>query len=128
MKEELNRSRVTPDSFWQNSWRFGDGYNAMAHAERRRWHAIPSWGRDGYDLGSWPYVIVFFRNREDTVDVVEYVEGDSTQWSCPTREIRQAITDELAFFHWKHNDEEWVKGYDSVDQLPDELRGPSRSQ
>ena len=55
--------------------------------------------------------------------MIEYVEGDVTMWSCPTKELRQHITDELAFFHWKHQHEEWVEGYDSVEQLPEDLRG-----
>jgi hypothetical protein len=79
-------------------------------------------------------VIVFFRNlklkQEDTVlyQMIEYVEGDVTMWSCPTKELRRAVIDEVAFFHWKHMHEEWVEGYDSVDQLPPELRGPYGSQ
>ncbi len=56
--------------------------------------------------------------------VIEYVEGDVTMWSCPTELIREAITTELAFFHWKHQSKEWVELYDSVDQLPDDLKCP----
>jgi len=47
-------------------------------------------------------------------------------WSCPTKEIRQQVTDELAFFHWKFSNKEWVWDYTSVDELPDELKGPYR--
>jgi len=90
------------------------------------WRAIPSWGRDGYDLGSWPLVIVFVRNLDGRFDVIEYVEGDVAMYSCPTADIRKAIIDELAFFHWKHQGEDWVKDYESVDQLPGELKGPYR--
>ncbi len=80
----------------------------------------------GYNLGSWPLVMVFFRERKGRFEVVEYVEGDASMWSCPTEEIRQQVTDELAFFHWKHQGEEYVEDYDSVDQLPDDLKGPYR--
>ena len=126
MKQELAQYEVTPESFWQNTWRYGDGYNVIAFAEAQKWHAIPGWGKDGYDLGDWPYVIVFFRNRNAQYDIAYYVEGDVTMYSAPTEEIRNAIVDEIAFFHWRG--EEWVQGYDSVDQLPDELKGPYRQQ
>lgn len=36
----------------------GDGYDWMDLAQRTPWVVIPSWGRDGWDLGSWPYVQV----------------------------------------------------------------------
>jgi hypothetical protein len=36
----------------------GDGYDWMDRVHRSRWAPIPSWGRDGWDLGDWPLVIV----------------------------------------------------------------------
>jgi len=47
-----------------------------------------------------------------------------TTYKCPTLEVRNQITDTLAFFHWKAREESWVEGYESVDALPPELRGP----
>ncbi len=128
MRAELKQYRVEPEPMWQRLLvRGGDGYDAMEFAEQRGWLALAAWGKDGYDLGSWPLVIVFFRNREELFDVIEYVEGDVTQYACPTQNIRDAITDELAFFHWKYQGESWVDDYDSVEQLPAELRGPYRA-
>jgi hypothetical protein len=102
----------------------------MELAEKHGWHAIDAWGRDGYNLGSWPLVIIFFRDltkgNEVSYQVVEYVEGDVAMWNCPTKEIRQQVTDELALFHWKFSNKEWVWDYTSVDELPDELKGPYR--
>lgn len=100
----------------------------MGIAGKYGWRAIGDWGKPGYNLGSWPLVIIYFREREGRFEVAEYVEGDVAVWSCPTEELRQAVTDELAFFHWKHRGVEWVQGYESVDQLPEDLRGPYRSQ
>ena len=34
-----------------------DGYDWMAKV-RRPWAPVPSWGRDGWDMGDWPLVIV----------------------------------------------------------------------
>jgi hypothetical protein len=130
MNEELNRYRKEPDPFWQNSWRIGDGYDVIEAAEKKGWRAIGSWGRDGYDLGSWPYVIIFFRRKGDEYQLIYYVEGDVTMYICPTKEIRQRITDELALFHWHHNTSsapDGIERYKSVDELPDDLRGPYRS-
>jgi hypothetical protein len=129
MKDELNQYKVDPGNFWKGLLMLGgDGYDDMELAEKHGWHSIPVWGKDGWNLGSWPLVIVFHRNLkkdgETLYQVIEYVEGDVTMWSCPTKELRQQVIDELAFFHWKHTMEEWVEGYDSVDQLPDALRGP----
>lgn len=128
MKPELKQYRVEPGSFWQALQMMGvDGYDTIGLAEKRKWYVIPSWGRDGYNLGRWPLVIVFVRNTKESFDVIEYVEGDVCMYACPTSEIRQSIIDELAFFHWKHQGESWVKEYESVEQLPEELCGPYRA-
>lgn len=124
MKPELAKYEVTPESFWQTAPIYGGGYDVMEAAHEEKWRAIPGWGKDGYDLGNWPYAIVFFRNRQTQYDIIYYVEGDVMMYTTPSEEIRNAIVDEIAFFHWKG--EEWVQGYDTVEQLPDELKGPYR--
>lgn len=130
--EEQKSYEMPPDSFWSMAFMFG-GYEMMEKAERRKWNAIAGWGKDGYDLGSWPYVIIFFRNvrKEDksvSYQLAYYCEGDVTQYAFPTKELRDECTDGIAFFHWKNRGEDapWVKGYDTVEQLPLELRGPYR--
>ncbi len=129
MKAELAKYEVDPDGFWKMAqFSGGDGYDTMGVAERRKWHAVPVWGSRGWDLGSWPLVIVYVRNRPGSFDVAEYVEGDITCWSCPTEETRNAIIDELAFFHWKMTDKPWVENYNSLEELPDELKGPYRNR
>lgn len=117
---------IVQSPFWQSTWVYGDGYAVIEKAEACGWHVIASWGKAGYDLGSWPLVMVFHRALPDTYELVEYCEGDVTMYQCPTREVRTAIIDEIAFYHWKHNSEPWIEGYETVDQLPDELRGPYR--
>lgn len=127
MKAELEQYKVEPDTFWQALPVVGvSGYDAIELAERRKWHVVPSWGRDGYDLGNWPLVIVFVRNRNGRFEIAYYVEGDVDMYSCPTPDIRKAIIDEIAFFHWNWEGKDWVKGITSVDELPDELKGPYR--
>lgn len=119
MKPEFEQYQVTPEALLSGAWIYG-GYEAMEFiTQTNQWYAVPSWGKSGWDLGSWPLVMVFFRECKGTFDVATYCEGDISQYACPTPEIRNAITDDIAFFHWK-----WVAGYETVEQLPPELRGP----
>lgn len=129
MKEELEHYRVEPDAFWRTAWMYGDGYDVLEQAERKTqgWRVISAWGRGGYDLGSWPLVMVFFRER-DGFEVAYYVEGDIACYAAPTEAIREAIVDEIAFFHWKQQGEAWVEGCETVEQLLEDLRGPYRAR
>ena len=87
------------------------------------WTAIPSWGLEGWDLGAWPLVVVFHRQSADGFELAYDVEGDVTVYRYSTRELRDAATDCLAFWHWKHYRAEWVHDVDSIDDAPDRLRG-----
>jgi hypothetical protein len=116
--------RVSPEAFWDAARLRGDcGYDLMEPARTRGWDAIPGWGRNGWDLGSWPYVVIYHRAIKDSWQLAYYVEGDLTVYGYPTRELRDAATDCLAFWHWKHNEEDWVASIDSADVAPDHLRG-----
>lgn len=130
MKPELEQYKVESENFWEVMQAIGiTGYDAIEFAhDKRGWQAMPNWGRDGYDLGQWPYIIIFWRNLKDgRRQVAEYCEGDVVVYTCPSDEIRQQVTDELAFWHWKFQDREWVASYETVDDLPAELRGPYRA-
>jgi hypothetical protein len=118
--------RVAPEGFWQLSQMRGDdGYDRMEAGGGRGWQAVPSWGLDGWDLGAWPLVIISHRRTAGGGFELAYdVEGDITVYRYPTRELRDAATDCLAFWHWKHDGEPWVDGVERVDTAPDRLRGP----
>jgi hypothetical protein len=127
--EEMQRYEVAPSAIWNTLLMMGaGGYDVMERI--KGWSAIPAWGKNGWDLGSWPLVIIFWGNRPakdgnpPTFDIAYYVEGDVTTYKCPTAEIRNQITDTLAFFHWKAQEERWVKDYQTEGDLPPELRGP----
>jgi hypothetical protein len=45
-------------------------------------------------------------------------------YACPSREIRNAVIDEIAFRWWKYADEEWVRPYSCIEDLPARMRGP----
>lgn len=124
-QEEMQKYEVKADSFWAMAFWGYDGYDMMEIAAKKGWYAIAGWGKQGWDLGSWPLVIVFKKRIKDVENcylVAVYVEGDVTQYATPDIETRNALIDETAFFYWKHADREWVKGYDSVESFPD--RGP----
>ncbi len=117
--------RVAPEAFWAVAQMRGDdGYDRIEAARSRGWRAVPSWGLNGWDLGSWPLVVISHRRTTDGFELAYNVEGDITVYRYPTRELRDAATDCLAFWHWKREGEEWVGGIDSVDIAPDRLRGP----
>lgn len=110
-------------------WPGYDGYGAIELAKRDGWHAVPSWGRDGWDLGGWPYVIVFTRTKggpdlagpPKPFEVAYYVEGDVNVFSFETVEERNEKIDGIAFFHWRNRNESWVEGL--IGPKP-EHRGP----
>jgi hypothetical protein len=117
--------RTQPEPFWALAQMRGDcGYDVIEPARAKGWDPIAGWGRDGWDLGSWPYVIVFHRRTADAWQIAYYVEGDLTTYSYPSRELRAAATDCLAFRHWKHEDAEWVAGIDKVEDAAEIVRGP----
>lgn len=43
--------------------RSDDGYSDMEVAATEGWRAIAGWGRDGWDLGDWPYVVISVRTH-----------------------------------------------------------------
>lgn len=86
----------------------GDGYDWMEELTGGGygWRVVPSWGLEGWDLGSWPLVIVALcraepgGGRTGVFGVVTYVEGDVTAEAFPTREERDAQVDRIAALYW----------------------------
>jgi hypothetical protein len=74
--------------------------------------------------GASPLGGISHRRTREGFELAYDVEGDITVYRYPTSELRHAATDSLAFWHWKHDDEDWVNGVESVDAAPDRLRGP----
>ncbi len=117
--------QAQPEGFWVVCQVTGaDGYSTMAVAEKRGWRTVGAWGSHGWNLGSWPLVVIYHRDGAGGFDLATYVEGDITAYSFPTRELRDAATDEIAFFYWKHEGQSWVEGIDSAAEMPEPLRGP----
>ncbi|MCU1531108.1 MAG: hypothetical protein JWO49_679, partial [Arthrobacter sp.] len=62
--------------------RAGDGYDWMDTLEGTAWSVLPNWGNEGWDAGSWPYIIfAVARTRDRSGELFgygTYVEGDTT--------------------------------------------------
>lgn len=74
-----------------------DGYDDMGVNATQGWHVLSSWGSDGWDLGTWPYVAISVRDR-DRFELLSVCEGDHTSYSFATVEDRDAALDYL--FLW----------------------------
>lgn len=126
--EELASHEIPAEGIWE-AGRLYDGYDRQTVVAKRGWHAISAWGRDGWDLGSWPLVTVYCREDEEGPNpflVAENVEGDTTVYAFATESERNAGVDRIAFFHWHYAKESWVAGIESAADMPEHLRGPFR--
>ena len=97
-----------------------DGYSDMEAEEGRGWYALANWGTDGWDLGEWPYVMIYVRAAGDAgalfvpgrrYELMQIVEGDRTTWAFETAEERMAAIDYL-FLWYGAGKSEFPLGYD----------------
>ena len=84
----------------------GDGYDWIEDLTGG-WRVLPCWGRHGWDLGEWPYVIVAVcvaRTEDSTrvYGVATYTEGDTTVQAFATATERDHEIDHHAAWHWRH--------------------------
>lgn len=105
---ELAQHRVSVDAdALSNAFarRIDEGYDMLDAAEPTSLVPIPSWGRDGWDLGDWPcwaYLIPRVVPTEDWMGwlLVEYITGTARAWVFPTREERNRAIDLFAHTFW----------------------------
>jgi hypothetical protein len=102
---------------------WGDGYEWMRDLGQG-WLPVPGWGRDGWDLGDWPYAIVVHYDGDGKHGLATYVEGDIAVRSFATREERDAATDHVAAYHWRQNESGPDDLPDTDDELAPHHRGP----
>jgi len=120
----IDSSRWIEGASLRDQWdHAGDGYERMTLAERLGWRAIPSWGRNGWDLLEWPYYILYTRDCDEGFELATNCEGDADVWRFPTAELRQEAIDQLALWHWQAKGRDWAIGA-TPDNMPDMLRGP----
>jgi hypothetical protein len=82
----------------------GDGYDWMAEALPPGWQAEPVWGRDGWDLGTWPLVVValYIDDDQGNYAVATYVEGDVDVHRYKSRGALYVAVNKTAEFYWRH--------------------------
>ncbi len=111
----------------------GDGYDWMEKLDGTGWRPIAGWGRDGWDLGDWPLVIIAAAYDRDNGDYLaaERVEGDVTVWAFHTKEAVYEAIDRLARTHWARDPErfgeamvEALANTPAGELLPDRFRHP----
>jgi hypothetical protein len=70
------------------------------------WYAVSSWGRDGWDCGNWPYIIMAHYDNETQrlFGMVVYTEGDLDIKEFSTRQERHRATDEWCIWYWTFYD------------------------
>lgn len=95
--------------------RSDDGYGDMSEARGEGWRVISGWGRDGWDLGDWPYVSIMIRDRAETpelqlrgsrFEMQTICEGDHDVYRFDHEEDRTAALDYL--FLWYAAGEDWA--------------------
>jgi tetratricopeptide (TPR) repeat protein len=96
----------------------------MDIARERGWTPVETWGSGGWALGSWPEVVVYHHDMAESFDLTFDIAGDATDYSFPSQELRDAATDEVAFYCWKLLGAPWVEGVETAQQMPAQLRGP----
>lgn len=133
---ELDAHRT--DAHGRDYSRSDDGYSDMEVAAEEGWHAIAGWGRDGWDLGDWPYVVISVRcpvteDGRGQYQVRQTVEGDSTIYNFDTNADQSAAIDYLFVWYGIGQDyDEWtaagLTSREALDagtlRVPDEFRGP----
>jgi hypothetical protein len=110
---------------WEVARFAGDGYDRAGIVRKVGFEPISAWGRDGWDLGDWPYVMVFGRLTARGFEVVVNCEGDAFTERFDTLEDRNAYIDGIALDYWRmlENGPD-VSKVGSVEEMPAEYRGP----
>ena len=132
-RAELDRHKVR--TWGRDYTESDDGYSDMEAEAKRGWAVLPSWGSQGWDLGHWPYVAFYTRDRASCAacgvnltdgsgdgtgghwanctdptgrfELLEIVEGDRTLWRFVTEDDRAAATDYLFLWYAAHEDRGW---------------------
>ncbi|WP_157356998.1 hypothetical protein [Arthrobacter sp. U41] len=84
--------------------RAGDGYDWMDILDGTAWSVLPNWGSEGWDAGTWPYIMfAVARTRDGNGGLSGYgtcVEGDTATHRFRSQDACfEAIAVEV-FFHW----------------------------
>lgn len=81
-----------------------DGYEWMDRLPEG-WHAYASWGRDGWDLGDWPYSIVVLYDNPQAQAFAHgvYTEGDIEVTRHASEAELHGAVNAIALWYWRHH-------------------------
>lgn len=116
---------------WSGGYGFdssGDGADWSDHMVSRGWQVPGSWGRDGWDVGDWPYQLIAYR-KEAPFFVMTRTEGDLQVVQCDTLEEAIAKIDWWVATLWRAHHRSVIEDPDfevGPDGLPtdNKFRGP----
>ena len=109
--------------------RTGSGYDWMETLTGRPWDTLASWSREGWDAGSWPYIIFASATHADASGPLYgyglYLEGDTeTHWFRSQTACHEAIT-EAVFGFWKLGQSDGPANLpEAAAELPSRYRKP----
>lgn len=108
-----------------------EGYDYIDRAARAGWSAMGNWGEEGYDLGAWPYVIMFTRVVRDGGRYLygfgHYVEGDLSADYYRSKEACNEAISRQAYWYWKNGQSDGPKNLPATfESLAPEYRVPSK--
>lgn len=100
-REELATHHLTEHG--RDYSRSDDGYGDMEQAAKAGWRVLSGWGRDGWDLGDWPYVVISIKDTAEpsmygTFQLQSVCEGDHDIYAFNSDADRSAALDYL--FLW----------------------------
>lgn len=83
---------------------YGEGYGWIQSLTGTGWHELVAWGRGGWDLGSWPYIIFAVAQAEEEqgklIGYCTYVEGGVAARWYRTRDARSLAISKEAYWYW----------------------------
>ena len=111
------------------------GYEWLERVQAHGWRMLSNWGADGWDLGTWPLVIVahhlYETDEGKRFDLAQRIEGDITVWTFDDAGALYSATDRLASFWWRRDPEAHGEELAAAlaatpedDYLPPRFRGP----
>lgn len=104
-----------------------DGYDWMDATRERGWLTLSGWGKDGWDAGAWPYLIITISRGKDDKGffwgVTTYCEGDlDTKFYRDQMVQWQAIT-KWCHWNWEHGQSDGPKDLPAFEALDMEVFG-----
>ena len=112
-----------------NDYHMNTGYDWMEDIAAAGWTVLPAWGSDGWDVGSWPYVMLALNRIHDAEGelfaMATYCEGDVKTTYYRTQSAQWAAITAYAFWQWKHGQADGPADLpESIEDLPAQYRTP----